>query len=366
MSSLSDHLTLHKEKFWYEAPYTIWLGSQLSLRRNIDKFHFPSKLQQEQRVHILELVTSALQHTTCFANGKAFESTSLFPQDREWIQEHYFIFDTLPSPHIGEAFVLDSMCQRLALINQNEHMQLISIAPPESLLDEWRLLSKVELELEKQLRFAFSELFGFLTADIAWVGTGLHCSCYLHLPALLFLGQTQDLLEREKEEGLLISSLRGNETEFLGDIIVLKNRYTLGVTEEFTIACLQGSANRLVVLEQAAREQIVATRPNQAQDLISRALGVLHHSFEIDTSEALKALSYVKLGLEIGWIGSNTTAAHPEGVTHEVTQLNCLFFDCRRAHVSSLFKSAGGSDQTKYHRAALLRQRTAHLSYLGG
>lgn len=349
--------------FWYDFPHSIWLASSLSLCRNIDKFLFPGKLQQEQKAHILQLVVSALRRTATFVDGEVLESNTMAPRDREWIQEHYFIFDALPPPHLGEGFIVDATGQHLVLINQKEHIQLVSIAPPQELFAEWELLGALERELEKHLHFAFSDLFGFLAANLSIVGTGLLGACYLHLPALLYFQQLQQLLGHERGEGLLVTSLIGSESEFLGDIVVLKNCYTLGVTEELTVASLQGSAHRLARLEKAAREQLNLAKPDQAQDLISRALGVLQHSYEIGTSEALKALSCVKLGLELGWV-KNSAVTEEVGVELELSKLNRLFFDCRRAHLSYALGTALMPDTTAHYRAQFLRAETKHLKYI--
>lgn len=48
------------EKPWVENENNIWLATTLELQRNIDKFHFPARLDQERKAHIVKLIYSAL------------------------------------------------------------------------------------------------------------------------------------------------------------------------------------------------------------------------------------------------------------------------------------------------------------------
>jgi protein arginine kinase len=61
------------------------------------------------------------------------------------------------------------------------------------------------------------------------------------------------------------------------------------------------------------------------KDQISRAYGLILHSYQLQTKEALNALSLIKLGIDLDWI---------DGITDR--ELNALFFQCRRAHLSEI------------------------------
>jgi protein arginine kinase len=82
------------------------------------------------------------------------------------------------------------------------------------------------------------------------------------------------------------------------------------------------TATKLVLSEQTQRLQYKKTSPPDLKDRISRAYGLLMHSYQLETKEALSAISQIKLGIDLGWV---------QGMTDD--EINEIFFRCRRAHL---------------------------------
>jgi protein arginine kinase len=81
-------------------------------------------------------------------------------------------------------------------------------------------------------------------------------------------------------------------------------------------------------------------------DQISRAFGLLLHSYQLQTKETINALSLLKLGLSLGMIS---------GITPQ--QIHALFFLCRRPHLAKLAKVPSTDPQELAHeRAAFLHK----------
>jgi protein arginine kinase len=79
-------------------------------------------------------------------------------------------------------------------------------------------------------------------------------------------------------------------------------------------------------------------------DKVSRAFGILIHSYRIETRETLNEIGLVKLGVDLGWV---------EGVTP--ADLNHLMFHCRRAHLlTSLKEPEIPQDQVPHKRAEFI------------
>ena len=81
-------------------------------------------------------------------------------------------------------------------------------------------------------------------------------------------------------------------------------------------------ATRAVVTEINLRKKLVQGNNEMMKNKVTRALGLLTHSYQLELIEAMNALSLVKLGVEVGWI-----QAPPE------VNLNDVLFGCRRAHL---------------------------------
>ncbi len=80
------------------------------------------------------------------------------------------------------------------------------------------------------------------------------------------------------------------------------------------------------------------------KDKMSRAYGLLLHSYQLETKEALNALSQIKLGIDLGWI---------QGINDQ--EINELLFRCRRAHL------AQSHEKISLHTKDLSEARAAYL-----
>ncbi len=98
-----------------------------------------------------------------------------------------------------------------------------------------------------------------------------------------------------------------------------------------------------MVEENTVRNHLRKEENAMVMDKVSRAYGVLIHSYQIETVEALNAISLLKLGADLGWL---------EGVSPQ--DLNRLFFECRRAHLLSKFEQEVVQDKLPHKRAEFI------------
>lgn len=316
---------IYLEKPWNNNPNSIWLGSSLTLSRNLEKFKFPHKLPTDKRKQVISLVIHDLLKHEQLKNPKFFPAEEMPPVQKEFLVEHFLSQHSFHQTYVGEGFVWDETGEFLAVINLNDHLLLQVLDFQEELEKAWDRLVKLELQLNKSINFAFSSKFGFLTADWTQCGTGMVGYIFLHLPALFYTNQFEDMLKKYQEEGFELTGLQGDPHELVGDIVVFHNLYTLGLTEENILSSLRTLAMKLVMEEKSIREHFKKESEAEVaaiKDKVSRAYAILLHSYQIEAVEALKALSLAKLGLDLEWITG----------TSQVT-LNNLLFACRRAHL---------------------------------
>ena len=94
----------------------------------------------------------------------------------------------------------------------------------------WDTLTKVDDELSKNLDFAYSEKYGFLTACPTNVGTGMRVSVLIHLPALVLTKDIDETLKGITQVGLSVRGFYGEGSEILGHLFQISNHTTLGKT----------------------------------------------------------------------------------------------------------------------------------------
>ncbi|HEX2579209.1 MAG TPA: protein arginine kinase [Rhabdochlamydiaceae bacterium] len=346
MSALPPSLFDHT--LWEEDKNPIWLGSSLLLQRNFARYKFPPKLSETDMIKISTLLSEILLKNVKGSNY--FSADKLSPLDKEFIFEHFLCLESFQNVAKGQGFLFDGLF--LAGLNLKNHLQLQLIDTSPDLLTAWSQLIKLETEIGKTLDYAFSPKFGYLTSDPTLCGTALQAFLYLHVPALHHTGQLHEILGKQTEDDITTMGLEGALNDLVGDFLILKNRYTLGVTEESLLHALQITALKLSSAEKTLRIHLKESGNSDIKDLISRAYGLLVHSYQLQTKEALNALSLIKLGLDLGWISGTTGQA-----------LNTLFFKSRRAHLAYLLNEKTlDSHDTPRKRAEFIHKALQGLS----
>ncbi len=320
---LLDHLP------WDESANPIWPATTFLLRRNLKAYPFPSKLKEETARLITSELESALLARSALVSPKALETDSLSAIEKEFLFEHFLRLHAFQSSLKGHGFLIDDTASFLALFNIEDHLQLHLTVCSKELEKGFEKLVRLDTELSNLLEFASTPKFGYLTSDPSFCGTGLKMTVFLHLPALILCNRLQDALAKQNDEEIEASSMQGSLNEFLGDLLILTNRYTLGVSEENIFYSLHAAAMQFSLLERTLRDKLKIEGNEEMKDRVSRAFGLLMHSYQLQTQETLSALSLMKLGLDLGWIA---------GVSDQV--LNEVFFQSRRAHLAALFQES--------------------------
>lgn len=330
---------------WNDNNNSIWLATSVNLLRNIEKFKFPGKLDPDRKKQIIALVSNKLLAIEGLASPYLIKGEDLGFLEKEFLIEHFLSNQNLNQVSSGEGIILDQSGEFLATLNMRDHIHLQLLDCKEELESVWNRLVKIETALGKAINYSFLPKFGFLTADPTVCGTALQVSVFLQVPALIHSGTIDAVLDKYADESFIITGIQGNPTEIIGDILSIQNNYTLGINEEKILSSLRNITTKLIVEENRARHQIKRENNADFKDRVSRAFAILTLSYQIDTVEALNALSLLKLGVENGWV---------TGITNK--QLNSLFFNCRRAHLLDQYTEKTPQEEIPHRRAEFIHQ----------
>lgn len=347
------HPILRLKNPWETHSHNVWLASTLSLSRNLQKYKFPAKLDKAREQQIVSLIFESLSTCPELTKPELFRSEEIGPLQKEYLLEHFLLTNGFYQAHAGEGFVIDETGEFLGVLNLTDHLQLNILDTQQEIEKSWNRLVKIEGHLGKTLDFAFHPRFGFLTADPRHSGTALTISLFLHIPAVIHTGELAELVEKEKEEEVEAVGLQGKTSEMIGDLLVARNTCTIGLTEEYILTTMRMWATRAVVAEISIRKKLMENKDNneQIKNKVTRALGLLTHSYQLETIEALNALSLVKLGIEIGWIMAPTTL-----------NLNQILFNCRRAHLINQLEEKVDIPELPRRRASYLHDIASQLT----
>ncbi len=347
----SSSRILSLAKPWSENANPVWLASTLKLTRNIEKFKFPGKLASDRKKQIISLVGKGLIGMEGLSNPYLAKGEELSNMEKEFLVEHFFSSQNYNQAAAGEGFLTDNSGEFLATLNLNDHIHLQIVDCKGELESNWSRLVKIETALGKNISYSFLPKFGFLTADPRQCGTALLVTVYLQVPGLIHSGKIDDILEKHADELLNITGIQGNPTEIIGDVLMVQNNFTLGITEENIISALRSFTTKMLVDENTARSQIKLTENPDFKDKVSRAYGILIHSYQIEAIEALNALSLLKLGVAAQWV---------TGIDNML--LNQLFFNCRRAHLLNQYAEKIPQEEISHKRAEYIHRALKNVT----
>lgn len=340
-----SHSLLYQNKPWANNNNNIWLASTINLHRNVDKFPFPSKLDKGKRSQIISLLGKILLQSKNLKKPVLIKTEDIGPIEKEYLVEHFLSSQSFQQAHSGEAFILDESGTFLTTLNINNHIQFELIDCRGELETAWNHMVKIETELGQSINYSFSQKFGFLTSDTTLCGTGFTLKIFMQPSALIHTGLLNETLDRNKMNGITFTGMQGNPNEIIGDIYTVMNDHSLGLTEENIISTLRLFITKLLVEENTLRSHLRKEENAEVMDKVSRAYGVLSHSYQIETVEALDALSLLKLGADLEWL---------DGITPQ--ELNRLFFDCRRAHLLTKFDNEINQEEIPHKRAEFIHK----------
>lgn len=286
--------------FWDQIHQPHILACGLRLCRNLERFAFIPKLEAPSRAQILKFIFAALKENSALESIVTLEARQASGEDKELLLERFPFLEGINQAFHDETFVLDPSGKLLAIINLKEHLELHIVSAGEQFDALLTRLIEIESHLGRSLEFAFHQRFGFLTADPRHCGTGLLANAILHLPALIQTGQLALILKEHQPENIRVSGIQSEG--FAADLVILQNKQTIGFSEEKIVSELQSLVSRLVIAESSACRHLQDSPNIELMDKVSRAFGLLKHSYLLDTIESMQALSLIKLGLMLNWV----------------------------------------------------------------
>ncbi len=289
---------------WYlqNAPEgDIVISSRIRLARNIANMPFPSRMTDEQRRKLNELVKTAINESnTPFAKNLKFIELKNIPEDerRAMVERHIvskeFIKDTKE-----RAIILSADESISIMIGEEDHLRIQVIYGGLQLEKAYDTAEQLDTLLCDRLNFAFDDELGFLTECPTNLGTGLRASVMLHLPVAEANGRIPSLAESINKIGFTVRGMYGEGSKAKASLYQISNQITLGISEKNALDNLKIITMQLVEKEHNERNALNKLR---VEDLCMRALGVLQNARLLDSEEMMKLLSEIKLGISMGII----------------------------------------------------------------
>lgn len=272
---------------------TVVVSSRVRLARNLSDYPFPSRMNDKQREEVIEKVKQSLEDSVYKFMFIRMEDVDEL--ERIAMVERHLISPDFAAKAPGRALAVTEDESISIMINEEDHLRIQVIMPELSLDEAYRIADELEEKLSQKLKFAFDKKLGYLTQCPTNLGTGMRASVMMHLCALNDSRAIARIATNLSKLGFVIRGTYGEGTDVGGALFQLSNQITLGISEKSALENLMSIANQLKESELGARRNLMQSI--EYQDKVSRSLGILMTARLISHAEAMKLISYVRMGV---------------------------------------------------------------------
>jgi protein arginine kinase len=282
----------------------IVLTSRIRLARNIKKIKFPLLFSNEEANEVIQSVNKKLddQALSEFGSLELLQMEELQLLEKRVLVEKHLISPQLAEEAAYGACVLSENEEISIMLNEEDHIRIQCIKPGLQIIEALEEANKLDDWLESTIDYAYHLEMGYLTSCPTNIGTGLRASVMMHLPGMVLTQQMGRIIPAINQLGLVVRGIYGEGSEAQGNIFQISNQITLGKSEKDIVEELKSVVNRLIEQEREARMALAKTSNIQLEDRVFRSYGILLNSRIIETKEAAKCLSDVRLGIDLGYI----------------------------------------------------------------
>jgi len=278
------------------------LSTRVRLARNVEGVPFPTRAGEDDLRAVRDRIRRAAAGSNYLANALVIDMEEASAAIREVLIERHLASHGFARDDAGRAVVVGEKEIVSAMVNEEDHLRLQCIRSGLQPVDAWRLVDRIDREMDRNLHYAYSSDWGYLTACPTNVGTGVRVSVLAHLTALSRRKRIAQVLRSVSKLGLSVRGYYGEGSAALGGFFQISNQTTLGQSEEDISYTVERVASRIVGLELEAREELTRREGDRLADQIHRAYGVLANARLVGSDECMRLSSMLRLGASLGLI----------------------------------------------------------------
>jgi len=232
----------------------------------------------------------------------------------------------------------------IIFVGTDDHLRIQMQCYGLDLVHLWENMNSFDDQLDGSLEYAFDTELGYLTSHVTDVGTGIHVSALIHLPALSETGYIERVNQAASQLGLTITGLSDQVKKGMGSLYRLENHVTLGRSENEIVDTMGEVVRQIAIKENDALETLMISRRLDMEDRINRSIGILARARLLDQQEFLGHLSNVRMGVRANLV---------KGINQ--VELDQLIFQTDSGIIQMESIKILNAQELKAHRANLCR-----------
>ncbi|MCR5324415.1 MAG: hypothetical protein K6E85_14245 [Lachnospiraceae bacterium] len=341
---------------WYmntEDYDDVIVSSKVVLSRNLADFDFSCRLGNDDAIKLVEkirAITPGLAGRECMEYYSCIYN-KLPVSEQNILVETGAVTQALRSKKQSTGLILSEDESVSIMINEADHLKIQVIRTGNNMREVFKVSDRIDNYFDCELRYAYSEKYGFLTSSAADVGTGLKTVFILSLPALAMSSKIQSIRDEVGKFGVSIDPIVSDSGKSSSLMFGISNRRTLGLSENDIIENVDQITSQIVELERKRREAMLENERMDLEDKIFRSYGVLRYARKITLDDALMLLAQLKFGSDLGIIELSTGG--PE--------LNRLMIEIQPASLIKEYKCPNDPNTVDETRAIHLNKKLPKL-----
>lgn len=339
---------LQKRGFWSQKGPSgdVVLSTRIRLARNIPSLSFPHRQEGEEYSLLESICTRFVADADLPDELHLYSMSELSEGDRGFLCERNVITPELETAQHGYA-IMEENARYVILVNEEDHFRIQVIRPGFQPMECFELADRIDNELNRFIAYAYSDETGHLTACPSNAGTGLKVSALVHLPLLAFNSEIEEQARELAEKRIEVRGLAGKGLETAGQLYLVANQSSLGVSEVDIIDAVDDAVRKLIQEEDERRDSCLNRREFRLENRIGRAYGTLKFSRSIGYLEAVECLSAMRLGVILSLIKNI-----------DLYKINDLLVNVQRFHLQRLAgRELAQGDECDLFRATYLKQQ---------
>lgn len=312
---------------WYDCSgdmMDVVLSSRVRLARNLANFPFPDCYKNDDSERVQIIILAAFSQLQDADNYHSIESKDLSVTSAGILIERGVL------ENHQTALVMRNDGYVSTAINCTDHLRISSFRNGLSLRKSFDECIKVDMDLQKNLQFAASYGFGFLTQKIPDCGSGMKLSCRVHLASSVMLGKLNLIIEYCKQTKLKIEPAFPNigQGSAAGSFFLISSTNAFDGNELDQLANFESCIKYIVETERKISTEYADNKSTLIRNSVIRAYSIAKFSLFISLREALDIISDLKLGLRLGLLKGIDDSA-----------LSGLLYKVQKSHLTYLLES---------------------------
>ncbi len=277
----------------------IIISTRIRLARNLRGFRFTNCPVNKELEEIIDSVKKAVVNSDFINEMEFIKLHSISDLDREFLVERHLISPFCAKMNTPRAIFIGKGEFYSIVINEEDHLRIQSIQSGLDVENAWENIKKIDDVLKENVRYAYTDELGYLTACPTNTGTGMRVSFFCHLPGIVLTKRLEEFLDKWIPAGITVRGFYGEGTDAMGNIFQVSNQITLGISEKDTIAKIKNVAKRFVQFEKESREKLMNEDRIQVEDKVERSKAILQNAKIIPSLEFMSLLSAIRLGVDL-------------------------------------------------------------------